>query len=69
MCPWRLDGLRAEQPGLDSRQGQYVSIHKETIYDYAPVLSDYMCMLCRSQAVVVFTYLRRLQLCVRNDAI
>jgi hypothetical protein len=24
-CPWLLDGLRAGQPALDSRQGQYVS--------------------------------------------
>jgi hypothetical protein len=24
--PWRLDGLRAGQPGLDSRQGQDVSL-------------------------------------------
>jgi hypothetical protein len=22
LCPWRLDGLRAGQPGLDSRHGQ-----------------------------------------------
>jgi hypothetical protein len=25
LCPWRLDGLRAGQPGLDSGQGQDVS--------------------------------------------
>jgi hypothetical protein len=26
LCPWRLDGLQAGQPGLDSRQGQDVSL-------------------------------------------
>jgi hypothetical protein len=26
LCPWRLDGLRAGQPGMDSRQGQDVSL-------------------------------------------
>jgi hypothetical protein len=26
LCPWRLDGLRAGQPGLDSRQGQDASL-------------------------------------------
>jgi hypothetical protein len=29
LCPWRLGGLRAGQPGLDSRKGQDVSLlHK-----------------------------------------
>jgi hypothetical protein len=26
LCPWCLDGLRTGQPGLDSRQGQDVSL-------------------------------------------
>jgi hypothetical protein len=26
LCPWRLDGLRAGQLGLDSRRGQDVSL-------------------------------------------
>jgi hypothetical protein len=26
LCPWRLDGLRAGRSGLDSRQGQNVSL-------------------------------------------
>jgi hypothetical protein len=26
LCPWRLDGLRAGLPGLDSRKGQAVSL-------------------------------------------
>jgi hypothetical protein len=26
LCSWRLDGLRAGRPGLDYRQGQYVSV-------------------------------------------
>jgi hypothetical protein len=26
LCPWRHNGLRAGQPGLDSRQGQDVSL-------------------------------------------
>jgi hypothetical protein len=26
LCPWRLDGLRAGQPELDSREGQDVSL-------------------------------------------
>jgi hypothetical protein len=26
LCPWRLDGQRAGQPGLASRQGQDVSL-------------------------------------------
>jgi hypothetical protein len=26
LCLWRLDGLQAGQPGLDSREGQEVSL-------------------------------------------
>jgi hypothetical protein len=26
LCPWRLDGLRAGQSGLNSREGQDVSL-------------------------------------------
>jgi hypothetical protein len=37
LCSWRLDGLRAGQPGLDYRQGQYVSlIHNVEIGSAGP---------------------------------
>jgi hypothetical protein len=35
----------------------YIYKYNKAVYDYVRVLSDYMCMLCRSHAVVIFTSL------------